>query len=128
MKGGEKILPGEWVEERENRAKSCVKMLALLGYGIVGPFPSIRTFCTLSILDAERCFSPSDAWRVGTCVQDPSHLCCPILHAPFRACSLCFFLCFISSLPQGEAGMAGLPGAHGLPGASGPKVTAGCSR
>lgn len=109
VKGGEKILPGEWVEERENGAKSCTKMLALLGYRIVGPFPSIRTSCTLSIPDAERCFSPSDAWRVGTCVQDPSHLCCPILHAPFRACSLCLLLSLfhLFSSPGG--------GGHGRP-------------
>lgn len=36
---------------------------------------------------------------------------------------VCFFLNFLSSLPQGEVGESGLPGPHGLPGATGPKVT-----
>lgn len=63
------------------------------------------------------------------CVGHSSHVFSDlgIPRAPFFAhhcCSShCCFLCFLSSLPQGEAGMSGLPGAHGLPGATGPKVT-----
>jgi len=61
------------------------------------------------------------------CVGHPSHIFADfsgIPQAPFLAAyCVCFFLHFLSSLPQGEVGESGLPGAHGLPGATGPKVT-----
>ena len=61
------------------------------------------------------------------CAGHPSHVFADLSgnpQAPFLAAHcVCFFLCFLSSLLQGEAGESGLPGAHGLPGATGPKVT-----
>lgn len=61
------------------------------------------------------------------CVGHPSHIFADlsgIPQAPFLAAHcVCFFLCFLSSLSQGEVGESGVPGAHGLPGATGPKVT-----
>lgn len=125
MKIGEKIFPAEWVRGKGKEGKELSKgVIQDCGTTLFNPFISHPKY-----LGAEWCSSPRETHMVGWCV----------VGAPVRdifadlsgnpqssflvAHCVCFFLHFLSSLPQGEVGESGLPGAHGLPGATGPKVT-----
>lgn len=86
----------------------------------MGPLPSLLTFHTLSGAP----LTATQGWVdvCGTSLSTPL-LTFLATHSSFSCCCVCLHCFLNSSLPQGEVGESGLPGARGLPGASGPKVT-----